>query len=583
MNFSLLKRASYRFNVLVIEFNIGMIQENEHSYKNIYNYAFKIDDKLIIFSKDINVTELFPGDTISFTFPLEFSKYLTSNSIISIGYVTFNEIHYVQSRLGYIHPICDTVKLSNPIEELSILNGTAEVMDSKTLHYFYSGDNSFFNVSKDDFYLEIDNIEISPIALINYTKKELILEFPNNIFKNYSGQGYLKIRNITSTQDLYGFKLHGNESLTLGTYISSLSICNSTNNATFLKVVFSLPLSNLSIDDFAIQYNGIDKKFDLAFLSDDKTTMYIALYEPNALTENINLYTNVSYSEVKTLNYLGNKVYVPNKKIIIPFSIADSTWNVYSNSLASSILSITFNSPPDPKTIITNSSFINQSNPWNGQPLSIPKGSLQFIKGSDFDSITINNNPSFGTIKIYSLDNLNFITNTTSNTELCSLTLNENILSFSFNTNEKIQANPLSIKLFEYIPSENIKDTTGKSISVSPVVKGLLTYTSSDDQTTTYYPPLDNNNSNPFSGEPINNNVVVYVDASHDMRTYGSDDSSLITKITGNLTIISEDIGDDKISLQNIIVTDNLYINSNVSNFSQNNVDINGTVYIIDN
>ncbi|NSB90264.1 hypothetical protein FHX95_003695 [Clostridium saccharobutylicum] len=34
MNFSLLKRASYRSNVLVIEFNMGMIQENEGLLQN---------------------------------------------------------------------------------------------------------------------------------------------------------------------------------------------------------------------------------------------------------------------------------------------------------------------------------------------------------------------------------------------------------------------------------------------------------------------------------------------------------------------------------------------------------------------
>ncbi|AWK52021.1 hypothetical protein DIC82_13810 [Clostridium beijerinckii] len=589
MNYSLLKKVSYRFNVLVIEFNENMIQENEHSYKEYYNFAFKINDKLIVFPLDVIIKEISYADTLSFTFSDEYSQYLSDNNEVSIGYATLHEIYYVQSNSGYIHPLCNAPKLGQPATELSILNGTAEVMDYKTLKFIYNGDNAFFTVSKDDFYIEINNIKSSPLALVGFNKNGFVLSFPDNTFNNYNGEGYLKVNDVTSTKDIYGYNLKESESLSLGTYISSLSVVNSTINATFLKVVFSLSLKYLFVEDFTIEYNGITEKFDLIFLSDDGNTMYLTLYKPNALLEDINLYTNVNYYEVRTLNYLGNKVYIPNSKITVPFLVNSIIWNTLSDSLnsdslKSSILSITFNFKPDPSTIITNSKFNETDSPWDGNNLEIPIGSLKFTEESNYDEISIENNTSFGTLRIYSLKDQNFITSTTSNTKPCILTLSGNVLSFSFNIDEGVPAKPLSIELFEYYPTQNIKDLRGKEILTSHIVKGYLYYTH-NNEITIFYPPLDEAGENPFTGQTLDNNITLYLADNHNMRTYGSSDSSLVTTINGNMTIISE-LSDELIDytyieLQMFNIKGDLYIPSIIyNNLRTNNVNVNGNIYI---
>jgi len=584
MNYSLLKKVSYRFNVLVIEFTENIIQENEHIYKENYNYAFKINDKLIVFPTDAIIEYISYPVMISFAFTDEYSQYLSENNEICIGYSTLYEIYYAQSNSGYIPPLSCTAKLKEPIKQLSILNGTAEVMDNKTLEYIYNGDNAFFTISKDDFYIEIDNTIILPLTLVWFNKNEFVLNFPEDTFNNYNGAGCLKVNDVTLTKDIYGFNLKESESLSLGTYISYISVINSTNNATFIKVVFSLPLKSLSIEDFTIEYNGVTKNFDLIFLSDDKTTIYISLYQSLGLRENINLYTNLTYSQVKTLNYLGNKVYIPNNKIVVPFMINSINWNVFDNSLKSSVMSIIFNFNPDPATIITNSKFDDTDIPWDGSNLEIPTGALIITKLSNVDEISIKNSTSFGTLKIYSINDSNFVTSTTFNTEPCLLTLSGNILSFAFDNNENVQAAPLSIVLFEYHPSENIKDLRGKGILTSPAVKGLLIYTK-NTTTTIYYPPLNDDNENPFTGETLNDNVILYLADNYDMRTYGSSNSTQTTTVNGDMTIISE-LSDElinynNVTLQMLVITGDLYIPSICyNNFNIDSVEVYGDLII---
>lgn len=537
VDYVLLKKISYRFNVIVIEFTEDMDREDKYSYKNVENYGFSPNNSIIPFPTETQVITEVKGPSVRLTLPHSYNIYIVPNEAVHLGYVYKKSIKYIKSRYGNVHNICDVPILGAMVGGLNIENGLANAISYDTVEYNYQGDNDFYKFDIKDFYAEINGMVVKPIEAQIHGSK-IIFKFPQDTFKNYNGNGDLKTISNPNTVDIYGFPIEPNKSLHIldkvPRKISTLSLVNILGNKVYLKLLFEKPLIDFYQGDFLALFNGKLYNIDFEDINGSRDVVKVSAFMINGINMPIKIFTAVNYDLVRTIDVNLQKVFDPNGVYSEKFVATTPYWYAGSNSLANNIIDIYYENDVYPESLIIDKNFNGSYIPWDGKDLIIPIGALKINHGAVYDELSLNNNPNFGIVKIYSKQGFNFINNNITNDAQCLLHKDKEKVSIIFSNYERAIAFTSAIDSFYYSPSEFIESKNNYFIFYGYEPKGKKT-----QNDTLYIPPLQDSLDNPFTGGMSTFNYVLQVDNGHTYRRYGVEGQNTwiqgYVRVVGNL------------------------------------------------
>lgn len=540
INYTLLKKISYRYNVILIEFNENMNRSGRYSFANPDNYGFEVNESIIPFPNTTEVLTNINGPSVRMKLPQSYSSYIVPNTKVHLGYTALKTVKYIKNSIGIVHNLCVPAILGSMIPDLNISNGTCRVQNDHILEYIYSGENILYDIDIEDFYVDINGNIIKPIDLIKDENK-VLFQFPQNTFITYRGAGKLKVVSTPKSLDIYGFNIVGNVSVAIinniPTEILTASIVNEAVDKIYLKLLFESPLINFYDGDFLASFNNKLYSIKTQSIDVSRKVVTVSVDIPYAVNTPLKIFTAVPIELVQTIDIYGAKVYDVDGVYSETFMASFPIWNSTNNNLSDNIIELKYERNIRPESIIVDKDFNGTFIPWDGSDLTVPVGALNILHGSTYDEMRLKNNESFGTIKIYSKAGFNFITKNVINTENCVIHKEDNKIYIFFSHDEKADVSMSAIDRFYYSPSEFIESETEHFIFYGYEPKGRLIFLTD----TIYVLPINDANDNPFKGGYYNFNYVLQVDDNHTYRDYGIDSSQSIVqgfiKVVGNLSL----------------------------------------------
>lgn len=539
INYILLKKISYRYNVILIEFNENMDRSGRYSFASPDNYGFEVNESIISFPNTTEVLKNVNGPSVRMKLPQSYSNYIVPNAKIHLGYATLKAVKYIKNSIGIVHNLCVPGILGSMVQDLNISNGVCKAVNDHSLEYIYNGENILYDLNIEDFYVDINGSTIKPIDAVKNGNK-IFFEFPKNTFTDHRGIGSLKVVGSPKSLDIYGFSIAGNVSVAIindiPTKIVTASLVNQVADKIYVKLLFQSPLVNFHNGDFLASFNNILYDIQMQSIDAARKVVTITINIPYAINMPLKIFTAVPIQLVQTIDIYGAKVYDVDGVYSDEFMASFPTWSSTSNNLSDDIIKLQYERDIRPESIIVDKDFNGTFIPWDGSDLTIPVGALNILHGANYDEMKLRNNESFGNIKIYSKVGFNFITKNVSNTETCLIHKEDAAIYIFFNHGELADVSISSIDRFYYIPSEFIESKTNHFIFYGYEPKGELIILND----TIYVSPLSGASDNPFKGGYHNFNYVLQVDDNHNYRDYGIDSSRTIIqgfiKVVGNLS-----------------------------------------------
>ena len=582
----LIKRVSYKNNVIFIEFNEDMdINVNEidieHSYLNFKNYAIEIEEKINKFPVGTKYNEVEFGFSVRFIIPSSFLKNIYDDANLHLGYVDKRKIFYIESAKGHILDICSISSIGKQIEELNLQNGVVDIIDKKTLKYLYSGENRFDNISIRDFFVLKESKSYYPSSIKKITSKEFILNFSELILNESNTSILLKLAKNPKTKDIYGFNIKGDIEIPIINLVpvklKLFSFVNYQNKIAYFKLKFSKAITFFESNDFMIKYNNISKSIKALGINNDGIIIDICvenldIYDvDNAIFE---IFTAVKFEDVHTIDKEGRKVFIDETETFKMFKSFKVNWVLKDYNFSKSIISIQFNENILPKSLITDYSiFKNNIISWNGEKLTIKETMLKIEYEDQSNSqetiltLRLDKNDSFGFIVIKSKDGF-VITNKNkiSNTKPCQIYIQNNILFLEFDEEEEMYGILVFIDTIKYYPTINIQ-----SLSENFIFYGYYPIGYYELNNIIYIEPIEDQTENPFKGGIVQGNYIIGLKNSKKFRYYGED--LVTTEINGFLKIVGIlEIGESA-NLQNLKVLGTIIIDASRTNVTLDKVE----------
>ena len=575
---NLVKKATYRENVILIEFSEYMhIKAKENSYLNICNYLLKVGKRYFFIPKHSKIEIVEKGFVIRIILPKIYANKLFTINNIYLGYVCGNNFFYIQSLQGTIQNISTSIYLGKEIKILNIEDGIAKIIDKNTLEYIYKGENEFQNIYITDFFVKKLNKNYCP-KYFNKKDNKIIFSFEEDIFYKFINDLSFNTVKIPKSKDIYGLPIKANSSLNVKhnepTYVRSLSFCNYKNKIGYFKICFSASLSYFLDKDFLIEYKNILYKCFYESINNKKDTVDIKVYNLdiqdifNAKFKLI-LLKNAD-NKIKTLDYKNEEVIIKEEIISNIFISENIDWVKVDNKLSGSIVKISFQNNVIPNSIITNSDFNENLKLWNGDNIRIPPRALSMENRNNLTIISLKNNNSFGEILIEPLEYLKFIEKTTYNENICFLSLDNNEIIIKFDENEKSEVQFWAIKSIRYNPGKNIQNLNGFFIfsGFSPIKHEEL-------NNVIYIEPLKDGEK-PFNGGVRNNSFVVKINNESKFRNYGN--QNVLTTINGFLKVVGNLNPNESVVIENIKILGNIYLDIEESNINFYKIECNNLI-----
>ena len=575
-----IKKISYRRNIILLEFNENMDVEGEHSYLIPKNYAIKKVCTMGLLPKGTKIEVIKKGYIIKIILPLGLN-YLNEKCYLNLGYIFKNNLFYIESKERIIDSPYNIKNIGKEVEELNLKNGICEIIGSHSLRYLYKGKNKFQYINIGDFYIEKDNRIYYPESFEINSNRQIIFKFKEDIFATSNEYIYLNVNHFTKSKDIYGFFIPANAFIKVNNerivYIESLSFSNYENNLAFLKIKFSKPLLKFRAKDYCIEYNN--KKYDIEFSSIDSKKMTIDVSINNAIVEDFigssfKLCMAVEYEEIKTIDYLGEKVFIEREISSKYFSSINVSWDLKGHTIKNSLISIGFNEQIVSSSIITNSNFDLEEIAWKNKILIIPPEKIILsYKGEKEIILSLSNNKEFGNIVISFKNKIQDKKKTKFNSNSAILYLKDNNLFIKFHEEEILDFNFLDTENIKYYPGSNIKNIENYFIfyGYHPIGKFNIF------QPIINLKPLENEEENPFKGGTMDASYIVNVDNKNKFRTYGIYENQTIIegflKIIGNLTI------NEIIFIKNLKVLGKVYVNIGDGSIELDGLQCNDLVY----
>lgn len=577
-------KASYRKYVLLLQFNKEMLISGPNSALDPSNYAIISNNALKVLPSS-TVIDTDNGKDIRIMIPSDYIHYLNPNNFISIGYVDRREIKCVKSYDNYIYNVCDELPLGNEVPEFNLLDGYGILQNEDFILYTHTGENEIGEIYPLDFYAIADGSINKPYEVLKINSTDLLFKFQPGTFAS-ANDIYLGVHSSPQSTDIYGLPIKGDVFLKITTKtkpmlktLSLSTIDNTIGNRAYLLLLFDDRIKDFYASDFAVQYNGLT--YPIVYEGNsylDRTTfeVWVDLETPLSYPlDPIVLFTNVPYNKIKTINYENTPIKpVPGITAYV-FYANNLEWILsYNDNLSSNEISFNFDTPINYGTLITNSAFDGQFLPWNGSDIQIPAGAISFKALGNTSIMSLNFNPSFGSITINS-DPYNarkFVSSDTTNTEPAILKSNGSKISIVFSATESCNAYPMSIDSFSYKGNKLLMSTTENFLCYGYEPNGVLVY-----KDYIIVPPLTSILDNPFNGGSLNSNYLIETDNSHNYRTYG--DSLNLTTINGYVRITGVLLLGQDITLQNLNILGTLYIKIGNGNINLDAVTAQTIVY----
>lgn len=533
----LVEKVSYRNNSLILKFSKDMqiANDNNHSYLSPGNYALHQPDYLQSFPSETSVYEFLQTNSVRFTLPAALSGSLHKSTTIRTGYVDFQHINYIKSADGTIQDLCQPVILSDAAPELSISQGTFNIVDESSLRYIYLGENQFEFVYPGDFYTTYNGNKVSPLTAVLETPNTILFYFPKDTFTSGVTNLTLYTENYTNketyTRDIYGYgikqdaHIHGSET------IRTFSMSEAGAGSSVFKLLFDTPLATFNPSDFKLIYK--DAEFSIANYDIDTTKTVVTITSNIAISnpqDSVGIYTSVPLQQAATRDKYGNKIYQHDILYSVTFNAVDSNINFIYNVFKDAALSIIYSKNIVPETMITDSHFDGTYISWDGSPLTIPPGNVIIDKATAPNipyKLHLRNNPSFGLFTIAEKANYTFLVSSVANTAPCTLIMNNNHLSLSFSSNEGILSVSTAVDSISYIGQANVMSTDGYFLCSNPV-SGRVTY-----MNPLTIEPLNTAWQNPFNGGIYTMDFLINVDTDHSYHSFGN--ASNLTTVNGTI------------------------------------------------
>ena len=577
---ALVKKVTYRENVILIEFNEYMhIKEKQHSYLNKRNYFFKVGGASFLLSKNSKIEMAKKGFIIRIILANNFNYNMNTIDNFYLGYTCWNKFFYIQSFQNTIQNILTPIYLEKEIKILNIEDGIAEIVGDNILKYTYIGENEFYSVNLTDFYLKKLNREYYP-KLIKKKDNKFIFKFEENTFCEYITDISLNVIESPRSKDIYGLSIKKKSKVIAkdirSTYVKSLSISNCENDRTYFKIYFSAPLSNFFDRDFLIQHDDILYRCFFESINSEKNIVDIKVYKikiKNILKDTFKLVLlkNIS-NNIKTLDYKKEEIIIKEEIISKIFISQDIEWKKINYQLSGSLIKIAFQQKINPSSIISNLNFNQEVRHWDGRCLAIPPKALKIEHNNNISKIILKNNRSFGEILIEYKKNMNFINKMSYNEKPCLLYSNNNEIFIKFNNNEKIKVEFIGIIRIIYNPGKNIRN-----LNENFIFTGFFPIKYSYLNNYIYIHPLQGSDDNPFIGGVKNCSFVIEVNNECTYRDYGNKNTTTIIK--GFFKIIGELNSNQSILINNIKVLGDIYLHVERSNIVFDGVDCNNLIY----
>ena len=525
---NLLENVSYRFNSIIFKFNESMYRYKDiYSYLNPQNYAVLESDFLIPFPSETGISEISNTDSVRFTLPPYLKGILHDGVQLRTGYVDFQHIQYIKSTTGKIQDLCQSIFLSIAVPQLSISEGRLDVLDKSSLKYFYEGENQFSYVDPQDFYVPANNGKVYAVSAKLENSKTVLFTFPENTLEYTGVDLYTEIYpdKRTYSRDLYGYGITQHSHVSTPGSIQNLSVCLATNGVSTFRIMFNTPIATFNAADFRMICN--DQVTTLLSASIDSTGYVVTIRSRvpfQTYNDPVGIYTAVPIEEVKTMDINGNKIYQPKAHYTELFIATNGEVNFKYNVLKGTTIKLTYSKDINPATLITDIHFDGSNVPWDGNPLTVPPGCL--ITSQYYD-ISLKNNPSFGTFSIVTKSNYTFINNTGANTAPCTITLENNDLTLSFDPEDPTLANSPGSDGFLYFGGETVMSMDDYFLCRSPVIVSVRY------DNPLIIEPLNSSWQNPFNGGTFNNDFLILVDTEHTYYEYGNINYETI--VNGNI------------------------------------------------
>ncbi|WP_073338413.1 hypothetical protein [Clostridium grantii] len=458
--------VTYRERSVVVKFDESMLAVGEHSTTNTANYLI--------------ASNVLPYETTSFpmkenrwirlTLPetasvLPLGDIVTGYSTINIGYPKLKEVRYIENLSGNIYPLCKINDIVGPIEEIDISNGTVTVLTTEVLQYKYTGTNELYNVDVNDFDITLNGEIITPLYLELVDDKTIKFVFAANTFNGGSTDVVVYTKaEVNYTIDIYGLPLKPDaETLPpaingLRANIEGISLVSNDSTSALLRMSFNKPIAHFEKNDFICVLNDSSVLSILSaavVLGTDSQVfqLNIGLTQAFTMLDKLDIRLAVPDYLIRTMDFNNNRIAVFTPKEATTFLAESIIWNkpTSATTLASNKIQIDFSSAINPGSLIPHSSFDDTVNdPWDGlSPLTITPGNLVFTKGASEDSITVMNNPMFGSII---LENTILIADTINTSNVTLTLLDERKIVLDFASDEAAPLDVENINLINYTP-----------------------------------------------------------------------------------------------------------------------------------
>lgn len=548
---NLVKKVSYRKDILVIEFNKFMTKYDKYNFLQRQGIYVYVDEKKHYLEMTGDSIDCFMDDTVA-----KFHCNYQSNCI-----------KYRVGKLDTVYYGSTPFVLGDEVEDFNLaINTTAIVIDDNTLRLIYNGRNrlDFNNIKLKDFVVDLGMGNLSSPSCIEYGDLgSYIFRFNDNIFEGYnSSLGKFKIIENGTSKDIYGYKIKTNVVVNIianpkETIINnfSLSSFDAKNNIVCWTIDFSNEILRFCKDDFTILYK--EKKYRIEYTKYICTNSWVIYSVIKGFdVDEYNLaaiYTSKCIRNIRTTDeYINrvNQIEPVYADRVIANKIIWTSGDPYlaATELKGSEFTITYSEDIEPSSIVPDVKFNGSNFPWDGNLINISPDNMKISLDGENIILCIPKT-NFGEI-IFSKTNIDSIN--WQLTKPCTLMYNTITKSIvlSFNSNETMIIDIQNKFEVMYNPNEKIRSKNNRYIFIG------------EKPVEVYEVIIVEPGINPFSnGGVLNSDYILKVTHAEVNRNYVGPSNTDRTMINGNVTIVGSDlISSDIINIQYLNITGYLIV-----------------------